>query len=205
MAVPVLLFLLGLGEAAVKLLPVKFTNRSIESCIEIRRSIRRFKSDRLTDQEISNILWAGQGITDTTQGLRAAPSAGATYPLEVFGATPDGLFRYIPQGHAITFEIRRDLRKDIAKAALNQMFIADAGLVIVIAAVFDRTTGHYGERGKRYVMNEVGHCAQNIHLEAVALGLGSVPIGAFDDDRLKEVLGLDDEIPLYVIPVGHPE
>jgi SagB-type dehydrogenase family enzyme len=101
--------------------------------------------------------------------------------------------------------MEKDLRKDIAKAALNQMFIADAGMVIVITALFENTTWRYGERGVRYVHNEVGHCAQNIHLEAVALELASVPIGAYHDDELKELLELDQEEPLYIIPVGFPK
>jgi SagB-type dehydrogenase family enzyme len=182
-----------------------FTNRSIEACIEARRSIRNFKNDSLTLQEISNILWAAQGITDKTHGFRSSPSAGATYPLELFVAKHDGLFRYIPQSHVLKKQSDRDVRKDIAEAALNQMFIADAGLVIVITAIFERTTYRYGKRGIQYVYNEVGHCAQNIHLEAVALGLGSVPIGAFDDEELKRILGLKEEEPVYIIPVGHAE
>lgn len=191
------------GAEMIKLPEPESTNKSIEECIGARRSIRRFKDKDLTYEEIANILWAAQGITDKNRSLRAAPSAGATYPLEIFIAKKDGLFRYIPQTHALKKEKTEDLRKDIAKAALNQMFIADAGLVIIITAVFDRTTSRYGDRGIRYVYNEVGHCAQNIHLEAVALGLGSVPIGAYDDDKLKEILGLEQEEPLYIIPVGY--
>lgn len=199
-----LLFIIQEGDQMIKLPDPRFTNKSIEECIQARRSIRSFKDKDLTIQEIANILWAAQGITDTNSGFRAAPSAGATYPLELFIAKKDGLFRYIPQSHAIKKEINKDLRKDIAKAALSQMFIADAGLVIVITAVFDRTTWRYGKRGIRYIHNEVGHCAQNIHLEAVALGLGSVPIGAFDDEKLKKLLKLEEES-LYIIPVGYPK
>jgi SagB-type dehydrogenase family enzyme len=193
------------GETMIKLPVPQFTNRSIEACIEARRSIRDFKNDSLTIQEISNILWAAQGITDKIHGFRSSPSAGATYPLEIFVAKKDGLFRYIPQSHALKQEMKNDTRKDIAKAALSQMFIADAGVVIIITAIFDRTTWRYGERGIRYVYNEVGHCAQNIHLEAVALKLGSVAIGAFDDEELKRVLGLTEEEPLYILPVGYPK
>jgi len=191
------------AESVIKLPAPEFTNKSIEECIQTRRSIRSFKDEALTTHEISNILWAAQGITKKNKGYRAAPSAGATYPLEIFIAKKDGLFRYIPQSHSIKKEKDKDLRKDIAKAALKQMFVADAGLVIVITAVFDRTTWRYGKRGIKYVYIEVGHCAQNIHLEAVALGLGSVPVGAFDDDELKKLLGLKDEEPLYIIPVGY--
>ncbi len=189
----------------IKLPSPEFTNKSIEECIQARRSTRRFQSYDLTLQEIANILWAAQGITDKQRGFRAAPSAGATYPLELFIAKNDGLFRYIPESHALKEEKHHDMRQDIAKAALNQTFIVKAGMVVIVTAVSDRTTWRYGKRGIQYINNEVGHCAQNIHLEAVALGLGSVPIGAFDDKKLKEVLGLKDEEPLYIIPVGLPE
>ncbi|HEC78083.1 MAG TPA: SagB/ThcOx family dehydrogenase [candidate division WOR-3 bacterium] len=188
----------------IRLPEPKFTNKSIEECIRTRRSIRDFKDKEIPLAVISNILWAAQGITDEENGFRAAPSAGATYPLEIFYATKDGFFRYIPESHGVTKEQDGDLRKAIAHAALEQNFIAEAGMVIVIAAIFGRTTGRYGERGIRYVYNEVGHCAQNIHLEAVAAGLGSVPIGAFDDLELKGILAFVEEDPLYIIPVGYP-
>ncbi|MEO0185599.1 MAG: SagB/ThcOx family dehydrogenase [candidate division WOR-3 bacterium] len=181
----------------------QFTNVSLEDCIQKRRSIREFEKKDLTIQQISNILWSAQGITDSVREFRAVPSAGATYPLEVFVAKKDGLFRYIPDGHKLNKEQDTDLRKDIARAALNQMFIADAGIVIIITAVYNRTAWRYGERAYRYINNEVGHCAQNIHLEAVALGLGSVPIGAFDDEKIKKILKLKEEEPLYIIPVGY--
>lgn len=193
------------GGDMIALPAPEFTNASIEECIEARRSIRSYRDKDLTLQELSNILWAAQGITDGGRGFRAVPSAGATYPLEVFVAKKDGLFRYIPQSHGLKQEKKTDVRNEIARKALSQMFIADAGAVIVIAAVYDRTTWRYRTRGNRYVHMEVGHCAQNIHLEAVALGLGSVPIGAFDDSGLKKVLGLKQEEPLYIIPVGFPK
>jgi len=201
----ILLVLINQGGDMIKLPSPEFTNKSLEECIQARRSVRSFRNQTLSDQEVANILWAAQGITDKGRGFRAAPSAGATYPLELFIAKNDGLYRYVPQTHALVREKNKDLRKDIAKAALSQMFLADAGMVIVITAVVERTAWRYGERAMRYVNNEVGHCAQNIHLEAVALGLGSVPIGAFNDGELKEVLGLKEEEPLYIIPVGVPK
>ncbi len=200
--IPVL-FLINKGEDMIRLPEPTFTDKSIEECIQARRSIRSFQDYDLTLQEISNILWAAQGITDTVNDFRAAPSAGATYPLEILIAKKDGLFRYIPKLHALEKLAHSDLRIDIAKAALAQMFIGNAGMVVIIAAVFERTTWRYGQRGKRYVNNEVGHCAQNIHLEAVALGLGSVAIGAFDDNEINKIL-LFDAQPLYIIPVGKP-
>lgn len=199
------LFLNCQTESMVKLPEPVFTDQSIEECMKNRRSVRKFKDQVLSLNEISNILWAAQGITKEASGFRTVPSAGATYPLYIYYATEKGLFIYLPKEHAINKVKDGDLRKKIAQAALNQMFIADAGMVIIITAIFENTTSRYGERGLRYVYNEVGHCAQNIHLEAVALKLGSVPVGAYQDDKLQEVLGLDKKEPLYIIPVGYPD
>jgi len=139
------------------------------------------------------------------RGFRAAPSAGATYPIEIRAVTPDGIFRYVPEGHKLIQEKTGDLRRELSQAALSQSFIAEAPCNFVISAVYERTTMRYGERGIRYVHIEVGHAAENIHLQAVALGLGSVPIGAFYDEKVTAVLDLpDNEVPLYIIPVGYP-
>ena len=204
-SITLMIFTAGQGNTVVDLPEPEFTDQSIEECIQNRRSIRSFKNQALSLNELSNILWAAQGITKKETGFRTAPSAGATYPLYIYFATEKGLFVYLPKHHAIKKIKDKDLRKDIAKAALDQMFIADAGMVIVITALFENTTWRYKERGVRYVYIEVGHCAQNIHLEAVALDLGSVPIGAYHDDELKELLELDQKEPLYIIPVGFPE
>ena len=200
---PILLFAMMGGNDMVKLPAPAFTNMSVEKCMEMRRSVRSYTDQALSLQQVSNILWAAQGITEDRYGFRTAPSAGATYPLEIFIAKEDGLFRYIPQSHGIKLEIDKDLRGDIAKAALGQRFIAEAGMVVIVTAVFKRTTRRYSRRGEYYVYIEAGHCAQNIHLEAVALGLGSVPVGAFRDDDLSSVLKLRGEEPLYIIPVGY--
>jgi SagB-type dehydrogenase family enzyme len=204
MLLGVFLLLINGESEMVKLPAPDFTNASIEECMEQRRSMRGYKDKELTRQQISNILWAAQGITEDRYEFRTAPSAGATFPLEVFVAKKDGLFRYIPQSHALKPEINKDIRRDIANAALGQGFIANAGMVVVITAIFERTAMRYGKRAARYVHMEAGHCAQNIHLEAVALGLGSVPVGAFRDDELSKLLKLKDEEPLYIIPVGFP-
>jgi SagB-type dehydrogenase family enzyme len=193
--------LVGVGDM-IKLPAPDFTKMPIEECMAERRSIRSYHDKDLSLQQVSNILWAAQGITEGRREFRTVPSAGATYPLEVFVAKKDGLYRYLPVSHAIRSELDRDLRKDIAKAALNQAFIAQAGMVVIITAIFERTAMRYGDRAARYVYMEAGHCAQNIHLEAVAMGLGSVPVGAFSDNELRRVLGLKREEPLYIIPVG---
>lgn len=200
---PIFLFVMMGGDNMVKLPAPEFTGMSVEKCMEIRRSVRSYKDQALSLQQVSNILWAAQGITEDRYGFRTAPSAGATYPLEIFIAKEDGLFRYVPESHGIKREIDKDIRGDIAKAALGQRFISDAGMVVIVTAIFERTTRRYSKRGVHYVYIEAGHCAQNIHLEAVALGLGSVPVGAFRDDDLRSVLKLRGEEPLYIIPVGY--
>lgn len=204
MLIGLLFLLIGAGDDMISLPAPDFTNASIEECMEQRRSVRGYKDKELSLQQISNILWAAQGITEERRGFRTVPSAGATYPLDVFVAKKDGLYRYIPASHALKQEIGKDTRKEIAKAALGQGFISDAGMVVIVTAVFERTALRYGDRAARYVHIEAGHCAQNIHLEAVALGLGSVPVGAFQDEELSKLLKLKDEEPLYIIPVGYP-
>lgn len=179
---------------------------SVEEAISRRRSIRRFAQKELTAEEMGQLAWSAQGITEPAQGLRAAPSAGATYPLEMYLVTPDGLFHYRPRDHSVLQLGTTDLRADLASAALGQEHVRDAPADIVITGIYDRTAQRYGERARRYVHMEAGHAAENIHLQAVALGLGSVPVGAFNDSRVSDVLDLPaDEAPLYIIPVGHPQ
>jgi len=177
---------------------------SIEEALEKRRSVRRFTRRPLTEAEISRLLWAAQGITGNGEG-RTAPSAGGLYPLEVFLVLPEGVYRYHPQNHELRIHRKGDFLGQLAAAALGQASVREAPAVIVLAAVYERVTGKYGKRGERYVVLEAGHAAQNIHLEAVALGLGSVPIGAFQDRAVQSALELSpDEEPLYLIPVGEP-
>ena len=177
---------------------------SLEEAIEKRRSVRSFLSKDLKPEEISQLLWAAQGITDQERGLRSAPSAGACYPLEVYVVKGDGLFHYIPQTHSLETINREDLRSQLREACLGQSFVEGAPVNIVICAVFERVTDRYGSRGERYVYMEAGHCAQNIHLQAVGLGLASVPVGAFNDRMVKRILNLPEDCqPPYVIPVGY--
>ena len=178
---------------------------SLEEALARRRSVRSFADTPLTPAQIGQLAWAAQGITDP-RGYRASPSAGALYPLELYVATADGLFRYLPAGHRLALHLEGDRRPAIQAAALNQEPLGEAPAVFVITAVSERTAVKYGERTPRYVHMEAGHAAQNLLLEAVALGLGGVPMGAFHDGRMSETLSLpENEIPLYLIPVGHPE
>ena len=188
--------------------PVTAGKVSLEESIFKRRSQREFKKKDLSLEQIGQLLWAAQGITGRRNGLnvRAAPSAGALYPLELYALTKDGLYHYIPQGHKLENLSDKDLRGDLARAALGQGSVASGALHIVICAVYGRVTLKYGQRGKRYVDMEAGHAAQNIHLQAVALGLGSVPIGAFNDTAAKKSLSLPGDCePLYIIPIGYAE
>ncbi|MFN3762948.1 MAG: SagB/ThcOx family dehydrogenase [Anaerolineae bacterium] len=180
--------------------------RSLEAVIAARRSVRSFTSQELTLEEIGQLLWAAQGITGPKEYLRAAPSAGGCCPLEFYVCWKEGVWRYHPQGHRLTRHRPEDIRAQLAEAAWNQRFLAQAPAVFAISAVFPRTTRRYGERGRvRYVPMDVGHAAQNLLLQAVALGLASVPVGAFDDAAVARVLALPpDEEPLYLLPVGHP-
>jgi SagB-type dehydrogenase family enzyme len=175
---------------------------SVEAAIARRRSCRHYAAAATSLEELAQLLWAGQGMTDR-RGLRAAPSAGARYPVEVLAACEDGLFRYLPEDHAVAKAADGDLRRPLATAALGQSFMAGAPVCLALTAVYERTTSRYGERGLRYVHMDVACAAENIHLQAEALGLSSVAIGAFDDRQIQKVLGLeDDEAPLYLIPVG---
>jgi SagB-type dehydrogenase family enzyme len=177
---------------------------SVEEALAERRSVRAFTPGELTLAEIGQLLWAAQGIT-ADWGGRTAPSAGALYPLEVYVVVAGGAYRYEPDGHRAEVLSGDDLRLPLQTAALAQSAVGDAPAVIVIAAVYARTAVKYGDRATRYVQLEAGHAAQNVLLQAVALGLAAVPIGAFDDAGVQRVLGLpSDQRPLYLIPVGHP-
>lgn len=185
---------------------------SVEKAINQRRSIRDYVNKTLTLTEIAQLLWAAQGITDKATGKRVAPSAGATYPLEIYlvagnveGLSP-GLYKYRPHEHDLFMLKQGALQDAFGEAALNQESVRDAAAVILFTAVYERTTQKYGERGVRYVHIETGHAAQNVFLQAGALSLGTVVIGAFDDQSLRELMNLDvGEHPLYMMPVGRIE
>ncbi|MCX8032646.1 MAG: SagB/ThcOx family dehydrogenase [Thermoleophilia bacterium] len=181
---------------------------SLEEAIQRRRSVREYADSPLTLAEVSQLLWATQGIT-SPQGGRAAPSAGGTYPLEVYVVAgtvtglDSGVYRYVPREHSLVLVKQGDFRSKLQEASLNQAWVGGAPVNFVIAAVYERTTQRYGERGVRYVHLEAGHAAQNLCLQATALRLGAVTVGAFTDEQVQAALDLPTEIkPLYVIPVG---
>lgn len=183
--------------------PDKSGSMSLEQAITVRRSRRHFLPKPLTLEQIGQLAWAAQG-QDAGSRYRTTPSAGATYPLELFVITDKGMFRYLPDKHSLEKLTDRDLRASLTSAAWEQEFIRAAPLTLVFAAQFTRTTGRYGKRGIRYVYMEAGHAAQNVHLQAEALGLGSVAVGAFDDAAVSTVLSLPDNLePLYMVVVGY--
>ena len=179
---------------------------SVEEALLGRRSVRDYTKDSLTIDQISQLLWAAQGIT-AKWGGRTAPSAGALYPLEIYLVTGEikgiepGLYHYDPGEHAISQRKAGDLRKKVTQASLYQDEILKAPATLIITAVYERTAKKYGERSTRYVHMEVGFAGENIYLQAESLNLGTVFIGAFDDDEVKRALGIEEE-PLGIMPVG---
>ncbi len=182
---------------------------SLEEALQKRRSVREYSKEPLSLSEVSQILWAAQGITDKTYGLRTAPSAGALYPIEVYliaanvKELTEGIYKYDPRRHILKKITEGDKRIEISNAALKQDVIEKSSAIILIAAIYERTSVKYGKRTERYINMEVGHVGQNIYLQAVSLGLGTVMIGAFEDDALKKVLKLPaNESPLAIYPLG---
>ncbi len=189
--------------------PVYESNISIEETLLERRSIREYEEVALTLAEVSQLLWAAQGITAPARNGRTAPSAGATYPLEVYvvignvEGIAEGVYKYSPDEHELVKVREGDRRDELAAAAHGQAWVRDGSIVIVISAIYEQTTQRYGERGIRYVHMETGHAAQNVYLQAVSLNLGTVVVGAFRDDEVKRILNMpDNEDPLYIMPVG---
>lgn len=182
----------------------------LELAIEQRRSERRFADRPLSLANLSQLVWAAQGITGQDGG-RAAPSAGALYPLELYVVAGDvesltaGVYRYRPERHALTKSAEGDRRDELAAAALDQSWIRRAPMVLVFTGVYARTAASYGPRARHYTYMEVGHAAQNVYLQATARELATVIVGAFDDDAVRQTLALPAEhAPLGLMPVGYP-
>jgi len=182
---------------------------SVEEAILKRRSVREYKDEPLSLGEVSQLLWAAQGITDFEKGFRTIPSAGALYPLEIYvtgriqGAA-EGVYQYYPQNHSIVKIRDKDLREELSEAAYSQKCVSQAPLNIIFTGVYERMAAKYGEeKAPRYTHLEAGHAAQNVYLQAQSLGLGTVTIGGFDIEKVAEALNLPDgEDPLYIMPVG---
>jgi SagB-type dehydrogenase family enzyme len=186
---------------------------SVEEAIAKRRSVREYASDPITLAELSQLLWAAQGLTDARNRLRASPSAGALYPLELYVVVrergvvdlPAGVYHYSPEDERITIVKDGDWSGELRTAALDQEVVGLAAVNIVTTAVVQRTKSKYGQRGLQYVYQESGHAAENVFLQAVSLGLGSAVIGAFDEEKVRSVIGArPEERPIYVQTVGTP-
>ncbi len=185
---------------------------SVEKAIQKRRTIRDFKEDSLSLGQLSQLLWAGQGITDPIEGKRAAPSAGALYPLDLYvlvgpssvEGLEAGVYQYRPEPQAIVQIAKGDRRKEIALASLWQMWMARAPVLFIITAEYRRITGKYGDRGIRYAWIEAGHVGQNLFLQAEALGLGAGIVGAFQDREVARLMAAPpSHEPLLIMPVGY--
>ncbi|MFP4521944.1 MAG: SagB/ThcOx family dehydrogenase [Fibrobacterota bacterium] len=175
----------------------------VGTAIEKRRSKRRFSQKPLSIKEVSTLLYAAQGITNRGLGFRTAPSAGASYPLHIILFDKNGIFSYLPESHSLSTISSEDKRYELSEAALGQRCVADAPVVFLICADYRKITRRYPEKGKFYTHLEAGHSAQNILLQAVSLGIGAVPVGAFSESAVKNLSGIEDELtPLYLIPAG---
>ncbi len=184
---------------------------SVAEALQARRTVRHFASRPLALAQVGQIMWAADGLSDP-RGLRTAPSAGATYPLELYlvvgeggvtGLAP-GLYRYLAAEHALQPTVKGDLRAPVARASLNQSWMAEAPVIVIIAAEYRRCTNRYGERGVMYTHMESGHVGQNVFLMAEALGLGAGIVGAFEDKGLSQTLQLPQgQVPLLVMPLGY--
>lgn len=195
--------------------PLLEKEKGLKALLEERFSCRQFKDKILKLEDVATILWVtcGKKYDSLTGATRTTPSAGATYPLELYIVVGEncvdklkgGLYHYLIEEHALEFIVEGDRRSRLSSACLGQDFIEQAPISLIITANFKRTTGRYGARGERYVYMEAGHASQNTYLAVTNLGLGTVEVGAFIDDKVKEVLGIGkDYTPLIIMPIGYP-
>lgn len=199
---------MSVGQSVTLSDPAKESNVSVEQALQNRRSVREYTEELLSIEEIGQLLWAAQGVT-SDDGKRTAPSAGALYPLEIYvtgqiGEKESGFYHYNPNDHSLSKESEQDLRQSFAAAAYDQEWIEDAPINIIVTAFYERLATKYGDKAAQFVHLEAGHAAQNVLLQVESLGLGAVTVGGFDDEEVSATLGLtDEEMPLYIIPVGN--
>lgn len=204
----------GVINKEVKLpTPVYKSTVSVEETIYKWKATRKFKDEPLTLQQLSQLLWSCGGLTidGISSATRVYPSAGGIYPLEIYVLignvknVPAGIYKYNFYNHSIELVKKGDFRKELTNSALYQSFIAKAPVNFIWVANYDKMSW-YGERGKtRYIHIDLGHSAQNLTLQTTALGLGTVQVGAFNDDMVRNLLGLPkDKTPVYIMPVGYP-
>ncbi len=189
--------------------PVTSGGMPLNDALYNRRSVREYADSPIKESALSNLLWSAAGISDPDSGLRTVPSAGALYPLEIYVAVgfvenfEPGLYKYSSDDHVLHLIRPGDFRNELYEAAIRQVWIREAAAVILISAVFERTSKVYGDRSERYVYIEAGHCAQNIYLQAEALSIGTTAVGAFNDTSVSDIFYLpSDESPIYLLPLG---
>jgi SagB-type dehydrogenase family enzyme len=190
--------------------PAGFRGLSVEEALRARRSVRDYSDRPLSLEALSSLLQAAQGITEPRPGFRAAPSAGALYPIELYPVVHDvsglasGTYHYAVREHALEVVERGDFRGRLVRAGLYQEFLGQANACLILSAVFQRTRWRYRERAYRYILLEAGHIGQNLYLAATSMGLGACAVGAFLDTQLNDLLGLDgtSEGVLYLVSVG---
>jgi len=188
-------------------LPVPQTNGSfsLEQALANRRSVREFTDEPLTITQIGQLCWAAQGITEPNKEFRTAPSAGAVYPIQVYVMLPEGLYVYQPQKHELSLVVGKDLRISVFSSSFNQRVVQKAPCTFIITGNSKKVEAKYRNRGERFTLIETGHIAENIHLQAVTLGLGSVPIGVMDAKAIAQICKLPEMSEVfYMIPVGKP-
>ncbi len=178
---------------------------SLEQTVKNRRSVRQFTAEPLTIKQVGQLCWAAQGITEPNRGFRAAPSAGALYPMQLFVVLPDGLYLYSPKNHTLEKQIEGDVRSMLKTATFGQKVIQDSPCSFVIAGSIKKLEAKYRGRGEQFAYLEAGHIAENIHLQAVSLGLGSVPLGAFAPKSVAGICNLTEDLQvLYLVCTGNP-
>jgi SagB-type dehydrogenase family enzyme len=202
------------ANSPIKLPPPRLRGEmSVEEAILKRRSRREYLDKPLKLEDLAQLLWSAQGITDPSQwvGLRSSPSAGGLYPLELYAVVRKGgvegleagAYHYLPHEHAVRIVVKGDISRELMSACINQEWVGKAPVNFVFTAIYERSSVKYGSRAWQYIYQESGHAAQNIYLQATAMGLGGTVIGAFIESVIQELLSLPaDEIPVYVMPVG---
>lgn len=183
--------------------------RSLEECLSMRRTVREFSEAPLSVAEAGQLMWAAQGIT-SPEKQRTAPSAARLYPLDVYVVAgnmefPAGIYRYLPERHQLLPLQDGDKRPALCKAAPQREFLPDVPMVVVITGTRKRTAQKFPDDAMRFMCLEAGHVMQNILLEATALGLICVPMGAFSAEEARKALKpAAGEDPLYMTAIGKP-
>jgi protease I len=190
----------------ITLPPPKLTGpASLEQVLAKRRSGREFSGKALDYEQIGQLAWAGQGITEPSTGRRTAPSAGEIYPITLYIATPEGFFAYNPEQHALEQFSSSDLRGKISAVAAQQKAIAAAPCDIIIAGAIKKLAPKFSNKSRRFMMIEAGHVAQNILLQAVSLNLVAVPLGGYETPNVAAACNLPEGLePVYIVAVGYP-